>query len=307
MRQPRGKRVAIGVVVLALCLLSGAVWLSWPKLRFWFDFESIGANPQGLSEFRHRRSGIVFVRIPAGEFLIGSSQEEIQLISKDFPSRRASWADSESPQHRVRLSAFLIAKHEVTQEQWEKLGFENPSYFRRRSQGFAELQPSYKKDESILKQLPVETVTWGECKEFCRKHGLMLPTEAQWEYACRAGKSGDFAGTGKLSDMGWQGHGMHPPGLKRPNDFGIHDMHGNVCEWCEDLYDPAFYAKPEATREDPICTSGSGERVWRGGGWNMAEFYFRSAFRGHSPTTGNRVQQSLPGHIGFRPAYYPLP
>ena len=80
-------------------------------------------------------------------------------------------------------------------------------------------------------------VSWEDCQEFCKATELSLPTEAEWEYACRAGTSGPYAGTGKLDDMGWHTQNsrgtIHPVGEKLPNDFGLHDMHGNVWEWCE--------------------------------------------------------------------------
>jgi formylglycine-generating enzyme required for sulfatase activity len=302
----KGQRVAIVVVALVLVFLLGAVWFGWPHLVFWSRFERLGANPKGLVEYRHRKSGIVLVRIPAGTFLMGTSEEQLQAVTKPIKNWRTDWVEREAPQHEVNLSAFLIGKHEVTQEQWMKFMPENHSYFRKGSAGYADLQPIYQTDE-VLKTFPVETVTWSECQEFCEKLGLKLPSEAQWEYACRACTSGEFGGTGRREDMGWLDTGMHPVGLKQPNAWGLHDMHGNVCEWCEDAYDAEFYSKPEARAPDPVCRAGMGDRVWRGGGWNMAEFQHRSAFRGHSATSGNRVQQSLPGHIGLRVAYYPLP
>jgi formylglycine-generating enzyme required for sulfatase activity len=118
--------------------------------------------------------------------------------------------------------------------------------------------------------LPVEKVTWYDCQEFCKKTGLSLPTEAQWEYACRAGTTGPYGGTGNLDDMGWyknnSSNKVHPVGEKQPNHFGLYDMHGNVCEWCEDVYDSEFYRKPEAAKKDPVSTSGSVFRPFRGGG-----------------------------------------
>ena len=147
--------------------------------------------------------------------------------------------------------------------------------------------------------LPVEWVLWEECQEFCKKAGLSLPTEAQWEYACRAGTSGPFAGTGELDDMGWyirnSGDTTHPVGEKQPNDFGIHDMHGNVLEWCEDWYQEDFYQESTGAR-DPLCeNSGSGLRVYRGGSWNSYARYCRSANRGrYTPSYRNYL-------LGLRP------
>ena len=124
----------------------------------------------------------------------------------------------ERPVHEVTLSPFLIAKYEVSQAEWRKVIGSNP--------------PKSKGGDT----LPVEQVSWDDCQEFCEKTGLSLPTEAQWEYACRAGKAGRFAGTGQLDDMGWftESHLTslpspllpHPVGLKQPNDFGLHGC------WC---------------------------------------------------------------------------
>ncbi len=148
--------------------------------------------------------------------------------------------------------------------------------------------------------LPVERVSWVDCQEFCKKSGLSLPTEAQWEYACRAGKAGPFAGTGELDDMGWyyksSGRRTHPVGEKLPNDFGLHDMHGNVWEWCEDVYERGFYSKREATKKNP-CKSSSGSRVVRGGSSIDYARYCRSAFR-HSFPPPDRYFA-----LGFRPAW----
>ncbi len=132
--------------------------------------------------------------------------------------------------------------------------------------------------------LPVENVTWNDCKRFCEKTGLALPSETQWEWACRAGTAGDYGGTGNLDEMGWykknSGDKSHPVGEKKPNDFGLNDMHGNVREWCEDFDSP-----------------GSRFRVLRGGCWDNVAQYCRSAYR-------YRLAPSIRHfHIGFRPAW----
>ncbi len=152
--------------------------------------------------------------------------------------------------------------------------------------------------------LPVHDVSWEDCQEFCEKTGFSLPTEAQWEYACRAGTSGAYAGTGNLDDMGWYGvirHGKpHPIGEKQANDFGIHDMHGNVSEWCEAWYQKDFYQESTGAR-DPLCeNSDFGRRVTRGGSWFHDALSCRSAKR-----IASRPSRRSSHHLGFRPTWSP--
>ncbi len=263
---------AVGLV--AVTVLAVAAWRSWPHLRFRYLFEPLGKNVQGYPEYRHRQSGIVFVRLPGGTFRMGSPETE--------EGREAD----EGPVHEVTLSPFLIAKYEVTQAAWKRVMGSNPSGF--------------KGDD-----LPVERVSWDDCQEFCRKTGLKLPSEAQWEYACRAGVDGPFSGTGRLADIAWydknSGETTHPVGKKTANGFGLHDLHGNVWEWCEDVYDEEFYARAAASRKDPVCRSGSGLRVPRGGSWYDSARYCRSALRGWNEPADRYL------NLGFRPAFFPLP
>ena len=266
--------MALLVGCAALAVLAVGGWLAWPHIVFRLRFEPLGKNAKGLPEYRHRHTGIIFVRVPGGTFQMGS------------PNSEAVRQPNEGPVHEVTLSAFLVGKFEVTQAEWKGVMGSNPSKF--------------KGDD-----LPVETVSWNDCQEFCRKTGFKLPTEAQWEYSCRAGTSGPFAGTGKLDDMGWYRNNSsrrtHAVGRKTPNDFGLFDMHGNIWEWCEDVYAPDFYSKPEAARPDPVCTSGAEYWVWRGASWLDFARFCRSAYRlGFGP--GKRS-----GNLGLRAAFYPLP
>ncbi len=235
------------------------------------DFERLSLNAQGRPEYRHRETGIVFVALPGGSFQMGSPESE------------AGHLEREGPVHEVRLSPFLIAKYEITQSQWEKVMRNRPS----KSRG---------------DDLPVESVSWEECNDFCERTGLALPTEAQWEYACRAGSetayySGDSEGD--LKRVGWYrgGRKSHAVGEKPANDFGLHDMHGNVEEWCLDSLESDFYSKPEAMENDPLCASGSEFRVTRGGSGNGSAVSCRSAFRADfRQAVGN-------SGLGFRPTW----
>jgi formylglycine-generating enzyme required for sulfatase activity len=163
-----------------------------------------------------------------------------------------------------------MGKYEVTQAQWEAVMGNNPSRFKGPNR-------------------PVEMVSWDDAQAFIaalnrRNDGYVyrLPTEAEWEYACRAGSTGDYAG--KLDEMGWYeenaGRQTHPVGQKQPNAWGLYDMHGNVSEWCQDSY--RLY--PDGVVTDPQGPSSDSNRVIRGGGWGYAAAYCRSAYRyGLSP------------------------
>ncbi len=334
----KGRRIATITGVAAIAVLSLAAWGGFPHLRFWCLFEPIGVNAKGYREYRHRQTGIVMVALPGGKFFMGAQEtdpnrgeaaddddfdgfadpkhlepdllQELRAFGLDLRQHAAAqrparsparpphaWpgehknedpraGDDEGPVHEVTLSAFLIAKHEVTQGQWKKLMGTTPSF--------------NKGDE-----LPVENVSWDDVKKFEERSGLALPTEAQWEYACRAGNTTPIAGTGKCDDMGWYLENAqrttHAIGKKAPNGFGLHDMHGNVEEWCEDVFDKTFYGKPEAPGPDPICASESGLRIIRGGSWGHSASYCHSASReGIHPSYRN-------GTLGFRAAFYPLP
>ena len=281
LKRKKGRKVAL-LAGLALVVLSVSVgWTYWKEIRSWYEFrqlfESLGKNEHGRPEYRHWQTGIVFVGLPGGTFDMGS------------PETEEGQFEDEGPVHKVTLSPFLIAKYEVSQAEWQKVMGSNPS-------------------DSKGDALPVEQISWDDCQEFCKKTGLSLPTEVQWEYACRAGTAGPFAGTGNLDEMGWydknSGGTTHPVGEKKANDFGLHDMHGNVWELCEDWYQEGFYQESTGAR-DPLCeNSGSGYRVVRGGSWNHPGAgglypapYCRSAAR----QSGQRSSSGF--RVGFRPAW----
>jgi formylglycine-generating enzyme required for sulfatase activity len=215
------------------------------------------------------------VKLPGGTFPMGAQSED-----PNGPNHDPEAGDDEGPVHMVTLGPFLIGKHEVTQAQWKVVMGTTPSDFTG--------------DETR----PVESVSWEDIQEFEARTGLALPTEAQWEYACRAGTAAPFAG--KLEDLGWFGENSvgttHPAGTKAPNGFGLHDLHGNVWEWCEDVYDEGFYGRPEAAGPDPVSRASSGLRVVRGGSWYDVARHCRSSYRfGYLP-------EGRGDDLGFRPA-----
>ena len=191
---------------------------------------------------------------PAGAFTMGSPSSE--------PDR-----NYDETQHSVTLTrGFWMLETEVTQAMWKSVMGNNRSSF----EG---------------SQNPVGRVSWEECRSFCEKLSeklglpVSLPTEAQWEYACRAGTTSAYAGD--FGEMGWywdnSGRETHPVGQKKPNAWGLYDMHGNVREWCQDRYDEDYYA--ESPTSDP-CNEDSGSyRVRRGGSWGNGAGICRSAGR----------------------------
>ena len=221
--------------------------------------------------------GVKMVWCPAGDFLIGSPERE-------------SGRQEDETQHPVALThGFWLAKTECTQSQWEPVMGGNPSNFRGGD-------------------LPVEQVSWEDAQAFLRKmneqHPLSsgwqwsLPTEAQWEYACRAGANGPFGGI-ELDDTGWylfnSASRTNPAGGKTANAWGLHDMHGNVYEWCADWY--GNY--PGSATTDPTGAGSGATRVLRGGSWLSSIENCRSAER-LDLTPDNRDIT-----LGFRPVAVP--
>jgi formylglycine-generating enzyme required for sulfatase activity len=171
--------------------------------------------------------------------------------------------------HVSLTKGFWMAKTQVTQKQWTAIMNSNPSEF-------------------IGDNLPVEQVSWNDAQDFLAKLNakigntdggkMMLPTEAQWEYACRAGELGPFSG-GTIDQVAWyydnSGFETPPVGMKKSNAWGLHDMHGNVWEWCADWYDYNLLGGV-----DPSGPASGSSRVFRGGSWGSLASGCRAAGRG---------------------------
>ncbi len=225
------------------------------------------------------------VQIPAGEFMMGSRLSPEEL--KERYGGNAEYFTREHPRHRVSITQpFYMGETQVTQEQYEAVMGENPSEFK----GL---------------QRPVDNVTWYDAYEFCRRLSahtgltVRLPTEAQWEYACRAGSESVFSFGDKVEDLHLYGNYADastdfewsdrdhdggyaetaPVASFRPNAWGLYDMHGNVWEWCRDWYED--YDSEGETRTDPVGSipGFAARRVLRGGSWRNAPVYLRSAYR----------------------------
>jgi formylglycine-generating enzyme required for sulfatase activity len=215
--------------------------------------------------------GMKLVLIPKGTFMMGSPIEE-------------EGAENDEEQHQVTIGKdYYLGVTEVTQGQYEKVMGTNPSYFQKRV--------IRKSDSSMY---PVEQVSWEDAVEFCKKLSDLpeekkagrvyrVPTEAEWEYACRAGSKAAYsfgANSKTLGDYAWFGENsggqIHPVGEKKANAWGLYDMHGNVWEWCSDWY--GVY--PKGSVSDPSGPSEGSIRVIRGGGWDDGAAFCRSADRG---------------------------
>ena len=260
------------------------------------------SSSQILTETLPGNIKLEMVKIPAGSFTMGSDEY-----------------DDEKPKHQVKLQEFYLGKYPVTQEQYESVMGNNPSNFQDNPKN------------------PVEQVSWDDAKEFCQKLNQFtgkkyrLPTEAEWEYACRAGTQtryyfgddqsllkeyawyGDNSGNSFLdtikiwdADPNWENYykklmdnncKTHPVGEKKLNNWGLYDMSGNVWEWCEDPWHDSYANKPKNIKNNGNTIWSSSDisfRVLRGGSWNNNSRNCRSANR-------NRNNADVRNNnIGFR-------
>ncbi|MBI2931374.1 MAG: formylglycine-generating enzyme family protein [Planctomycetes bacterium] len=202
-----------------------------------------------------------FVRIPAGTFTMGDKEFE-GATPREVTLTKDTWMQTT----------------ETTQAQWEAVMGKNPSHFK----GV---------------DLPVETVSWEDCQEFLKKlnekakdqlkgKAAKLPSEAEWEYACRAGEKGKWCfgdDEKKLGDYAWYWEtATHAVGQKKPNAWGLYDMHGNVWEWCEDWCGEY----PSGAVTDPTGPAKGVDRCLRGRSWGVGDVFTRSADRGRYLPTG---------------------
>ncbi len=244
-------------------LLSSLVILGMIQM----DCQVLAQSPKEITN----SIGMKLVLIPKGTFMMGSPESE-----------KGRDKDDET-QHEVTISKdYYLGVIEVTQGQYEKVMGTNPSHFQK--------QFIRKSDSSMY---PVEQVSWEDAVEFCKKLSELpeekkagrvyrLPTEAEWEYACRAGSKAAYsfgANSKTLGDYAWFGENSvrqtHPVGEKKANAWGLYDMHGNVWEWCSDWYGKY----PKGSVSDPSGPSDGSARVIRGGSWDSEAAYCRSADR----------------------------
>jgi len=260
-------------------------------------------------------SMIDMVSISSGTFIMGSPSTE-------------SGSSDERPQHSVTLSGFYMGKYQVTQEQYQMVMGTNPSSFSSSPQAgeiqgerlvervswydalvfcnklsmMEGLNPAYRIngsiDPAVWGTVPTSSnATWNAVEIVAGSSGYRLPTEAQWEYACRAGTTTAYNTGDTISDnTGWytsnSGSKTHEVGLKPANAWGLYDMHGNVREWCWDWYDSSYYSS--IPTNDPMGASSGTNCVRRGGSWDYSAEYLRSTIRSRSYPYG------WSGTLGFR-------
>ena len=256
-----------------------------------------------LSVVETNSVGMQMVLIPAGEFLMGSPAPDDGRQSND-------------QQHRVRITKpFYLSAHEVTQAQYQYVIGKNPSGFKSDQNpgriAIGRPPSGFKSDQN-----PVEMVSWDDAVRFCEKLSALpeekssdrvyrLPTEAEWEYACRAGSTACYSfgeSESSLGDHAWfagnSGSSTHAVGQKRANAWSLCDMHGNVGEWCADWYGDYYYQ--ESPVDDPTGPATGSGRVFRGGGWSFSAALCQSARRlRNQPLYHNDA-------LGFRVAAVPV-
>ncbi|GBE76901.1 hypothetical protein myaer87_41280 [Microcystis aeruginosa NIES-87] len=263
-----------------------------------FTFETFTVNPNGkvsppesktaryYSEDLGNGITLEMVAIPGGTFTMGTEDEEIERLVKKFDWEGFRW---ERPQHRVTVSSFYMGRYPITQSQWRAIA------------ATAKIDIDLETNPSNFKgdELPVERVNWYQATEFCKrlsretKQEYRLPSEAEWEYACRAGTTtpfyfgetitGKFANYRASETYAEEAKGEHrgettPVGQFPPNAFGLYDMHGNVWEWCADTWHDNYDGAP--TDGSAWIKNGDDNRSpLRGGSWYSLPHYCRSAFR----------------------------
>jgi formylglycine-generating enzyme required for sulfatase activity len=216
-------------------------------------------TPPAIETRTDALTGMEFVKIPAGCFQMGCGPQD------------GNCGTGEKPAHKVCVDEFWLGKYKVTQAQWQKIMGSDPAY---------------NQDSPVH---PVEQVSWDDVQAYLKKlnwqagtFAYRLPTEAEWEYACRAGTQTAYSfgnDHSKLGEYVWYGleGKTHAVGQLKPNPWGLYDMPGNLYEWCQDWYDANYYAN--SPEKNPQGASDGSYRVVRGTWWGGTEHGARSAFR----------------------------
>lgn len=290
------------------------------------EYQAAWAKYLGLPVETENSLGMKFVLIPPGEFGMGATEREVarflQLAKAwNLPGWFIEKLRAAAPQHHVRITKpFWLSSHEVTRGQFRRFvadqGYQTNAE-KDGEGGYGRVNGQQSRDPRFVwnsdlgfdqtDDHPVVNVSWNDVTAFCawlsdtEGEKSQLPTEAQWEYACRAGSMTMWYPSDDedaLKEYGWFGTnssgGTHPVGHKSPNAWGLYDMHGNAWEWCQDYFGHRYYAT--SPTDDPIGASGGWERIRRGGGWKDGAPYCRSSNRYWSDPTDRNES------LGFRVA-----
>ena len=297
--------------------------MSWAQVIDRNPDPSVITNPQMLAKIkatglpwrvRDTASGIEMLLVPPGDFVMGMSPGDTLAM------------EDERPAHMVTITKpFYLGRTEVTQGQWTEVMGSNQSYFQ---EAYYRIESDVETDAKVGELMragntleeaqakagagklvetfsgtwPLETITPDEIAPYLMKTGLRLPTEAEWEYACRAGIREPLYGP--LDDIGWYtGNSQkksHPVGGKKANPLGFYDMIGNVWEWCSDWYSSDYYATCENGATYPTGPSINTFRVARGGSWDHVSKNCRASFRENHFMPDPRITD-----FGFRVARNP--
>lgn len=287
---------------------AGAQTPQWAKVS---PAQAEAAQKLGVPVAFENSLGMRFVLIPAGKFMMGSRETAAEVAAScAMTNAQAGWFVDEHPRHEVTLSsAFYMSIHEVTQGSYDAVTTPKPAPGAPPVKSRSDDYPAGFKGANH----PVVDVSWNDAEKFCKDLGARadekgreyaLPTEAQWEYACRAGTETPFSFGETISTDQANYHGGYiygngrkgenrektlPAGSLPPNAWGLHEMHGNVSEWCADRYG-TYDGAAETDPQGPGQTDGA-TRVLRGGSWRSYPGACRSSFR---------VSNGGGLHVGFR-------
>ena len=255
-----------------------------------------------LKTFTEIVNGVSFkmIAVEGGTFKMGAQSKDPNQANFDPDA-----FDDESPVHDVTLDSFYLAEFVVTEDLWDAvMNGDNP----KQSKGW--LQKILGNTDVPRVGYPKTNISWNDCQEFIKGlnrltgKNFSLPTEAQWEYAARGGNMSrdyKYSGSNSLIEVAWyfvNAWTLKEVGLKKPNELGLYDMSGNVCEWCADLYDRKYYIRPECKTLNPENQTIGINRVFRGGGWYSNEQNCRITIRNNDRPNG-RLE------VGFRLALCP--
>ena len=280
----------MGYILLAL-VITGAVSLFMPhsltaapgKPERVFNTDGEKPLPQPVAERKNPKDGAAMVLVPAGEFLMGTSDADVDAMLKANPEWKKAWFDDERPQHKVRLDGYWIYRYEVTVGEYRR-------FCTATARAMPKLYPWSTDDH------PIVNVTWDDAAAYAQWAGARLPSEAEWEKAARGAdgrwypwgnkwekeRCNNYASDFQNLENGHKANKTSPVGdfSTGASPYGVEDMAGNAWEWCQDWYDPHYYAQCKTTTAvNPQGPDDGEKRVMRGGSWGSYAITVRTAHR----------------------------